>query len=549
MIKYLLFTVLLIVLTSSITKAQNSTDELLDAPRAKKFIFLWPSFDNKRFEYELDDATSTSNSKPLSTSLTVAVARKDKALKVLSPFFNPFQYSVKVSDVLLTDPSFQSIGSFGELVVGVLKELSASQSALSSSTTGNAAEKSSMVASAIKAKTATPQATSGTLPIIVDKAVSIVMSLKSSELAEWGYLVIEGGATCVNWDAAVVNKLKELDAEFINPAFTSTLTANLETLKAATSIKNFQTANEQVKAAVEAMRSKNSENSAKLNAFAGDIDSDNFLTASPGVEKCQSFEHYSRIVFQRFIESCKAIQVKREKLVEAAGKICSESDNLIKKAPLRMGTGGSGPERDDRIELGVYEALTDRMRDVTVVMQRRQANFTGDAPEVKELDEKISGIIRIRNYQKWIPEFSTGVYYTNVTFSKYNAKVVTTTDATGQPQTETVLDPETGEERQPFVMAGMLNMTLNSYSGLVHVLGQVGIGTGKNGVSLLAGIGLRLRAVNPIILSVGAIVPWNKIPKTIEPGGKISGQSQIDSDLRLGELGKLRPYIGIQYNF
>lgn len=157
--------------------------------------------------------------------------------------------------------------------------------------------------------------------------------------------------------------------------------------------------------------------------------------------------------------------------------------------------------------------------------------------------EKISKVIRVRKFQRFVPEVSTGIAYTNLSYPKYGA----TTDDDGL-QTVTSAGNE-NISRLNFSV--MLNYNLFLTNTLLHPFWQIGVGANKEIPTLLSGVGIRISGskVNRLALSFGLAASWIKDLDKLSIGSEISGQADIEKDLSYTFTKHPKFYLGIQYNF
>lgn len=553
MLKIVFQLTVLMLVTAAGVLGQTPTDELLGAPRVRAYLEIVPNFGATppAFNFSIDKPNDPRTNKPLSGSMAITVRAKDRSINFVTPFYNPLQFSLKVSDTLLVDPAFQSVTDFVNALSGLLKEVNApiagqaNPDGLAVSMfernflSGASAERNNFDLGALPAN----------VRAVVNPASEVVSKLESGQLAEWGYLSLGPSVTCVNWNSSAIAQLSDLDGNFTGQGFNNLLINALKDLQNASNTNEFETKAKDFGAIIKNLTEENNENRQKLKAFGVSINKDDFLIAS-GVNSnvCEGFEHYSRAVFQRFLELCKDTQAKREKLIALAEKLNSSFQKIIYSA------GGSLGSRPNAFILGQYPVSLEQMRDVSLVMRKREVNFSSDPPEVKDLDDKINTKIRIRAYRRLIPEFSIGTYYSTLSYDLYNAKTVSRVSSNSLVDTITKVDSTIGKDKNPMVLAGMLNLTLNNYSGEAHPVFQFGVGTGKGRPSILLGGGIRFRRANPLVISLGIIWAWKKELNKLKPGQNISGQSEIDNDLKyqgLVEPFRNAPqfYAGLQYAF
>ena len=160
--------------------------------------------------------------------------------------------------------------------------------------------------------------------------------------------------------------------------------------------------------------------------------------------------------------------------------------------------------------------------------------------EAKDITGKT---LRIRKFQRFIPEVSVGMIFT---FYKYNT-YGTTSDSTGQ---QYVAQP-TVNKLENLNISAMINWNLFCQNSNIHPLIQTGVGVNSGMPSFLVGAGLRFsnNSTNRMRITGGLAMTWIKELDKLKVGDKVLGTADIDNDLKYSISPKLSPYIGLQYNF
>lgn len=605
----IVFTLTFVIRTSY---SQSNTDEMLGAQKARDYIQLWPDLNQKAFFYTIDADKNLKRHKSLNRRLTIGVPQRDGEVAITMRFFNPLRYSVKTTDTLTADPSWVSVGKFASALTDLINQLpnapdvsniNADGSPIKSKETSNkdalqnksATEIEKAGSSAIltagvfsvsavrdenNATINSLKATQGQASNIASLSVAnankwteIINEIRSEHLAEWKYLSVQGKASCVDTSSHLLNQLKLLDGHFFNTWYRNRIKMGLVRLSSKESIQELVAENNRFNKLLDSLKKSTTENKALLKSF-DDLISENIekalltkpydLTSTAG-DFCSNFASYSQIVFKRFVRACADNQARRDRILTIAEKLNEELRKTIETADEDGSDHENWNASNDRLRntfiIGRYNILEDRMRDVTVVLRKRVFDLEADPPSIGETDEKIVGRIRLRIAQTLIPEFSTGVYYTNLSYPVYGIKVLTQEDADNlnnqAPPTspksysagQTLVDTP-DNQKYPIVLAGMLNLTLNALEGLAHPLVQLGVGTGKNRPTLLAGVGLRLKWVNPVVVSAGTIWAWKRQLNSLKEGGVIkNGTTELEKDLVYQLDPKPKLYLGLQVQF
>ncbi|WP_460941619.1 hypothetical protein [Spirosoma daeguense] len=556
MARYLYFISLLLFCAKAY--GQSNTDEMLGAPKVHDFVLLWPEFSDGKFNYTIDRDVSSVRSKTLK-NVTVGVPLKSKEIALAIRFYNPLRYSIRTSDTLLAEPSYQNIGQFALALTNLLGTLPnaapipkvsdatspASSASLNASIRANEQNTLTVYTSgqfdSLAVKVANNQKAPTSLTITAKESwnwVKRINSLRAEELAEWKYMSLQGNVKCIDTTSKVLKDLKLLDDRYFNASIRGVTKDYLLKLSQPDNIVDFQKVNDRFKIVLDSLDKVNQGNIKLLLAF-NDLISDNIskdllrktITATDE-SLCQDFATYSQIVFKRFVRARAEFQEKRNQMLDLAKKISKEVDNLMTKA-VRLPNGN---QLDNAFILNRYDVQLEKMRDVRVMVQERKLNLNGSPPSIDKTDKQFEGKIRIRAAQTFVPEFSMGGFYTNLTFPTYNVKTVSGQTVIGKT-----------DEDYSVGLAGMLNLTLNALEGFAHPLIQLGVGTGKNRPTLLSGAGIRLSWKMPIIITYGAIWHWQQtLLNGKEENGKIGDEAQLKQNLEYRFITKPSFYLGLQ---
>lgn len=160
-----------------------------------------------------------------------------------------------------------------------------------------------------------------------------------------------------------------------------------------------------------------------------------------------------------------------------------------------------------------------------------------------ETKEKTTKALRVRRFQRFVPEVSVGIAYTDLSFPKYSANA----DGSGKQ-----FVAEAGEDKINKVnFSTMINYNLFLDNSPLHPFWQVGIGVNADFPTLLTGIGLRVNAngVRRLALAVGVASTWIKTLDKLKVGELVSGPAQVEADVKYKFNTKPKLYFGVQYNF
>jgi hypothetical protein len=132
-------------------------------------------------------------------------------------------------------------------------------------------------------------------------------------------------------------------------------------------------------------------------------------------------------------------------------------------------------------------------------------------------------VLRFRRFQRFVPEVSAGVAYTNLSFPKFG----TDTSATGE-----LVVASAGEEKfKKLNLTAMVNWNYYIQNSDVHPFFQAGVGANADYPVLLLGVGIRLNSgLKRVAFSVGGASSWIKTLNKLNVGDKVSGTADIEKD-------------------
>ncbi|MDJ1503595.1 hypothetical protein [Xanthocytophaga agilis] len=542
--------------------SQSNTDQMLGAPKVKYFLQLWHDFPNKKFYYTIDDSELPSSKSKTLKGLTVGVPMRFKEIALTIKFYNPLRYTIKTSDSLLADPSYQSIGEFAGALTTLLGNLPNAAPKQSPTVTAGAVPVGNANATVASVHDPFPIYPAGKFdPIMVKttndknlpKASVIsadesknwakkINALAAEELAEWKFISLQGNVQCIDTTSNLLKLLQQLDDRYFNASIRGVMKAYLLQLSQPDEMEEFGRVNKRFKVVLDSLDKVNQENIRLLQTFNGIISepiSKDLLrknALSTNDYSCESFATYSQIVFKRFARARAEFQEKRNQMLDLAKKINSEVDGLMKQVVL---PGDGSVRLTNAFILSRYDIHTENMRDIRIVVQERKLNLNGSPPSIDKTDNSFEGKLRLRAAQTFVAEFSMGGFYTNMTFPEYSIKYI-----------DGVSKIAKSDERYSVGVAGMLNLTLNAIDGLAHPLIQLGVGSGNKRPVFLAGAGMRLSWKTPIIITAGPIWHWQQVLKNgYKEDSPIADEAVLKENLEYQFVSKPNLYLGIQIGF
>ncbi len=358
----------------------------------------------------------------------------------------------------------------------------------------------------------------------------VKLTLHSPILTEWVLWIQSGGAACIGEGKDFFEKLDKLDESVYGPTVTSDLRGLYEQMAAADSLKKLD-------AELKTWKAQKTSLDRGLTELSGDLDglaaavlqlpwpATTAKNGKGGPEFCEPFKSYTSAKIKDFVVASKEVLAGRKKVIDDLGKLLD--------AFARIQAAAVG----DQFRLDHVEIPRGQVRIVTVKVIQRKVEFSDTGLKITEGDP-LTAEFQVLRRSAVALEFGVGAAYTNVERPKYG---------TAEENGQTVV-ASAGTESENLVAAAVLNILFRSDWGPVNPILQLGIGTGEDRPSLLAGVGLRLSGVSRMSLSVGAVFPWAKELRTLEPGSPVSGTAELEADLDT-RLQDPELYVGVQYNF
>ncbi len=184
---------------------------------------------------------------------------------------------------------------------------------------------------------------------------------------------------------------------------------------------------------------------------------------------------------------------------------------------------------------------------LAVIVSEDGYRFSEENPDQLEkvpAKEYTSAKLNFRKFQRFIPELSTGLAYTDLRFPKFG---ITTDKITGKQFVS-----EAGQDKfKKMNFTTMVNLTYFTPNSSIHPFWQVGIGATVGYPTFFTGIGGRINigSLNRLAISTGFAGTWIKTLGSLSIGSEVSGTAELEKDLKFEFSFPLKPYLGIQYNF
>lgn len=176
------------------------------------------------------------------------------------------------------------------------------------------------------------------------------------------------------------------------------------------------------------------------------------------------------------------------------------------------------------------------IKSAMTISKYQYSTDTSNLAFVEKTDSKIEGSFTLHRKEKVVIEPGVAVVYSGLTYNLFSTKTV---------NGNTVVSKT--EKDDPFHAAVVLNFLPTAYANeVISPLFQIGLSSAKEYPALMFGVGGRLFA-KPLAFAVGSVFGFTKELNTLSEGSVISGQADIDKDLKT----KVVPswYLSVQYNF
>ena len=509
---------------------QPSTDDMLKAPRVRDFVQLRADPVSKQVFYQLDKTKGQKFEKQFRGPLTVTAKESSNTIVFQADFLNPLQYKITAQDTTLIDPAYQNLNNFFQAAVGFLQNIGANNLAKNAAAAGGGG--GGGAPAGLGALIAVPQAPGTT--------ADVLKQLKAPSLAEWRFLSLSdvGGGVQANsckadFKAAIIDKLYSVDALFYDGGvtdihgFIGSIKDQLDRLSAQGTVVDFAAQQRVFDRFLNGDLKTRMDNAFRaLDDFSGAVKQYAYTDANL---KCAAYLAYSKTVFDRYVAEVTALKSQW-------------NDTYSILTALNEGIGklvGQSAAKDNSIIVARVPVDSKNFHQLTISIKERSMQVSQATVKLTEAATPIIiATINVMAYRALVPEFSTGIFYTNVAYPKYGTQ--------GDNGKMTVV--KAGEDRIYYVAAAHLNLILNA-SGGINPLWQIGFGTGKDYPSLLSGFGIRLSQPQRMVIAGGCMWSWVKELDKLTVGGQVASQADLESDLKYQLRAKPSLYLGVQYNF
>lgn len=218
--------------------------------------------------------------------------------------------------------------------------------------------------------------------------------------------------------------------------------------------------------------------------------------------------------------------------------------NLVKEMQEKASIGGGTDDLKWCIPLDEVASKEGKIAIYTITLKESGYKLS-DSQEIVgiESNDLNKKSLRIRKFQRFVPEVSVGTAFTFLKYYSYG----TTSDESGQQYVGT----PTENTIKNLNITTMLNLNYYIPNSPIHPLYQLGLGINSEMPTILTGVGLRsnINGLKRLAISGGIAMTWIKELDKLKVGDKITGTDDIDKDFKFSSAPKFAPYVSLQYNF
>jgi hypothetical protein len=519
---------ILLLMSGHIAFSQDATGEALKAKKTDRLVYvkIGTSTDKEpKSVLVFSTDTREKDHDNFVKDINVAIPEKSQTLLIRAQFKNPLEYKIKTSTTSTTDPSYDAIAKFIEQI-----------SLLNTLVAGPKGDQ----------KTETKSVVPGPNPKAIGEASGkdILENnlINAPILAAWKYQLLKGkDFDCISDFDRLVRSIYSVDSSFYTAQkgdneyitiFTKSF-ANLQQKKVAPDYFLAFTDFINVISNLEARSGKHKELLKTLSDFNQSLSIASPLPAEKNY--CKDLVTYTKGEINNFLVEAGNIQKGREALLKAAKSLIEELNSFNQF--IEIGENGVA---DNAILISRVPIDGSKIQTVNLTYEKQKITVKNNEIIFENIaSENIEGTIKVRAYRTILAELSTGVFYTNLRFPKFGVT----------ENNDTLRVSEAGEDKHPFVAATFLNLIPNIFDGDVHPLFQLGVGTGKDLPTFLAGVGVRFVGKLKCSISGGAIWTWRKELTNLHAGDIVKGTADLEQDLQYVFHNKPSLYVGFQVNF
>lgn len=239
------------------------------------------------------------------------------------------------------------------------------------------------------------------------------------------------------------------------------------------------------------------------------------------------------------LESMKAKVIEQRKYLKNIKKMY----DLVHEEWIKAAKGGGSDGLRWCIELEEVPSERGKISVYTLAIKKAGYKLSSENEIIAEDESSVTkSTIKIRRFQRFVPEVSVGIAYTAIDYYTYG----TTSDETGQ----SYIAAPSEDQVKKINLSTMINFVYFVPNTDILPFYQLGVGINTGIPSILSGFGLRTNFddVKRLSISAGAAMSWIKDLNELEVGDPVSGTDQIEKDLHY-VFSPVKLYVSLQFNF
>ncbi|WP_316802944.1 hypothetical protein [Pedobacter nototheniae] len=257
--------------------------------------------------------------------------------------------------------------------------------------------------------------------------------------------------------------------------------------------------------------------------------------------ECPNQDLYiSKYIYNDILDKLLAAYTEQKKRLDNSTSVF----NLVKKAQQTASKGGNAAGLGWCFKLNNATPSAGKVSIYDISLKETGYKLS-DHQEIvaSETKDKLKKTLRIRAFNRFIPEVYVGTAFTFIKYNTYG----TTTDAAGQQYIGT----PTENKLRNFNVVTMINFNYFIEKSDLHPFFQIGAGINTGIPDFLTGAGIRINSngLKRLAISGGIAMTWVKELDKLKVGDKVSGTDDIEKDLQFQFTWPPKPYIALQYKF
>lgn len=549
--------------------AQTETNELLASPHVHDFITLQVT--SGQLEYQADGDLPQKFS-PIQGGKASFVI--DKTTGIFLRGFNPFLHSVSATQTTFSDTSFGAVQKFVDAAAGLSKSIGSGTKSASSATLDSALNtaNANLAASVEKQKNLDEKMSNLQSSIAAEKKQKKPNAKKINELTTKYNLYKEQkeaaniSADYLSRTVAALSSCKQTPKSYFLAAWIESATANNTSCPSNAVLESFCNIDDLIYSVDDTLNLSDwlsawSDRATGFDEIYGKpdgivpeiekiikdlnskIDDEEFqLRRLPDATEaatkswspdCRAYRQLTQSTAAQLSQQGNQLLVEKKKVAESLQGILSM---LSAYNDPTLWTA-SGPH-SSLFRIATVDASFDNGTTLLIKVNHRTFDASKDPIVISETKGSES-TLRLRHFAPFVPEVAAGMAASELRIPKYG---------TAQVDGRTVV-ATAGSDFVRVIPSLFFNGIIRFHAeNFAYPMFQIGIGTGADRPSVLAGLGIRFTHPQHLSISAGWAVTWFKDLDKLKLGNEVKGTADIDADLKL-RRSSAEPYLSIQLSF